>query len=232
MLQSDRVATLDISTNDFVSPSCFPHDLDASHTRPLSQTLISSNRVADLTAQIKLKIIQNIVPGLRKDGYSEEATDSSATTPESNHQQSRDPAPARPRFQQPENLYQPPSLFPPRNPLEIGRRDLDPIPMNPFTPPSIFPHSGDGMFVGPDHPIFGAGRSREPFGDRGPWGGDGFLPPMGAPPGARFDPIGPQPLPGPGRLGSFATGRRDPPTRGPNSGEPDNDEFMPPGAVR
>lgn len=95
--------------------------------------------------------------------------------------------------------------------------------MNPFTPPNIFPQGGNGMFVGPDHPIFG-GRRREPIGDRGPWGGDGYLPPMGAPPGARFDPVGPDPLagrgPGSGPLGG-----------GRSSGDPDNDEFMPPGAV-
>lgn len=83
------------------------------------------------------------------------------------------------------------------------------------------------MFVGPDHPIFG---SRGPIGDRGPWGGDGFLPPMGAPPGARFDPVGPGPL---GRLPgrSPGRGRWGPPSGGRFSGEPDNDELLPPGAV-
>jgi proteasome inhibitor subunit 1 (PI31) len=105
----------------------------------------------------------------------------------------------------------------PDNPLSIGRRDLDPIPMNPFAPPSLFgPSRNDGMYLGPDHPIFGPGR-RDPFGvgePTGPWGGDGFLPPMGAPPGARFDPVGPGPWP-----------NRN---RGPH-GDPSNDEFMPPG---
>lgn len=83
------------------------------------------------------------------------------------------------------------------------------------------------MFVGPDHPIFGPGRGRG-YGERGPWGGDGFLPPMGAPPGARFDPVGPN-------IGSFpgigGRGRGGPPGGG-NMRGPDNDEFMPPGAVR
>ena len=62
---------------------------------------------------------------------------------------------------------------------------------------------------------------------RGPWGGDGFLPPMGAPPGARFDPVGP----GMGPLGGTFPGRgRGVPGRG-NTNDPDPDEFMPPGAV-
>jgi hypothetical protein len=88
------------------------------------------------------------------------------------------------------------------------------------------------MFVGPDHPIF---SGRVPGGLGGPggqgrWGGDRFLPPMGAPPGARFDPVGPGPFPG--GIGGIGGGRgRGGPRGGRNLGEPDNDEFMPPGAV-
>jgi len=140
---------------------------------------------------------------------------------------------ARPRAENPPYAPDYPGPYPynphipPDNPLAIGRRDLDPIPLNPFSPPSLFPSNnrGDGMFVGPDHPIF---SDRRPGGDgglRGPWGGDGFLPPMGAPPRARFDPVGPGPFPGGGR------GRGGPPHfpgRG-NTFGPDNDEFMPPG---
>jgi proteasome inhibitor subunit 1 (PI31) len=87
------------------------------------------------------------------------------------------------------------------------------------------------MFVGPDHPIFGARRSRgEAGGVRGPWGGDGFLPPMGAPPGARFDPVGPNigPYPGAGGLGRGRGWQGGPGQM--NRYDPDNDEFMPPGA--
>lgn len=67
-------------------------------------------------------------------------------------------------------------------------------------------------------------------GQTGPWGGDGFLPAMGAPPGARFDPVGPfgpgtgpnsPRFPGAGRGRGF----------GPGGAGPDNDEFMPPGFV-
>lgn len=192
---------------------------------------ISSNRVADLASQIKLKIIQHLIPGLRKDGYVEGELDSSTNAGGSNPQRSQNPTPARPQPEAPpyapENTYRPHSMFPPNNPLEIGRRDLDPFPANPFSPPSLFPHGGDGMFVGPDHPIFGAGRGRSPFGETGPWGGDGFLPPMGAPPGARFDPVGPGPFPGRGGFGGPGRGRGG----GRNFGNPDNDEFMPPGMV-
>lgn len=85
------------------------------------------------------------------------------------------------------------------------------------------------MFVGPDHPIFGPGRDRNGrFPAQGPWAGDGFLPPMGAPPGARFDPVGPSFLPdrsGQGPMSGGGFPRRS------NLGDPDNDEFMPPGVV-
>lgn len=75
------------------------------------------------------------------------------------------------------------------------------------------------MFLGPNHPIFDAGWGPAPR--RGPWGGDGYLPPLGAPPGARFDPIVPE-------HGPLGIGRRRLPHQ---HGGPDNDEFMPPGMV-
>jgi len=217
-VESDKTASVDISTNDFVSPSFYPHDIAASDAAPLVHGFISSNRVTDLLSQFKSQIIQKLIPGLRKDGYQEESVASSSAP-------SSTPAnrpPARP--QQVIPPYAPrdypyhPSPLQPNNPLEIGRRDLDPFPPGAFRPPSLFSDSeSNGMFVGPNHPIFG-GRN----GGRGPWGGDGYLPPMGAPPGARFDPVGPNigPFPGFGRGGPRGRG---------NMHGPDNDEFMPPG---
>jgi proteasome inhibitor subunit 1 (PI31) len=187
---------------------------------------ISSNRVADFTSQFKLQIIQKLIPGLRKDGYLEDSPDTLTNASGSNRSasdsRSRTEAPVADHYPN-----HPLSHIPPENPLQIGRRDLDPIPMNPmnpFAPPPLFPpHGGDGMFVGPDHPIFGNRRGRGNSGVQGPWGGDGFLPPLGAPLGARFDPVGPD-------NGNFH-GRGRGPERG-NIYGPDNDEFMPPGAVR
>jgi proteasome inhibitor subunit 1 (PI31) len=79
------------------------------------------------------------------------------------------------------------------------------------------------MYVGPDHPMF-AGRGRGRDQEAGPWGGDGRLPPLGAPPGARFDPVGPF---GRGTFPGAGRGRGGPP--GTFGGDPDNDEFFPPG---
>ena len=225
---------------------------------------ISSNRITDFVQSYKLKIVQNLVPGLRKEGYTESpentyvlgvqseanilSESSSSDRPSSQSGQGqprfqapRAPTPPYPRHD-PFGVY--PSHVPSNNPLSIGRQDLDPLPAhpNPFGPSPLFggPSRGDGMFVGPGHPIFsdrftpGRGGGIGGHGHHeGPWGGDGFLPPMGAPPGARFDPVGPFGSPsgqGPGRGGPFggAGGAGGPLRRH----DPDNDEFMPPGVVR
>ena len=229
-MQDDKTASLDISTNDFISPSFFPHEIDAA---PLVHGFISSNRIADLVSQFKLNIVSRVLPALSKEGYVEQSEAASTSERAAAAQPPPDTQPgARPRTENPpyEPDYPGPYPYnphiPPDNPFAIGRRDLDPIPTNPFSPPSLFPpnNRGDGMFVGPDHPIFSDRRPGGEGGLRGPWGGDGFLPPMGAPPRARFDPVGPGQFPG-GR------GGRGGPPRFPGHGNmygPDNDEFMPP----
>jgi hypothetical protein len=188
-------------------------------------------------SRFKLQIVQKLIPGLRKEGYTEESDATLSNATGSNPPRSDNPQPARPRPQTPPHApdYYP-AHIPPDNPLTIGRSDLDPFPgmnpSNPFSPPPLFPHhEGDGMFVGPNHPMF-SGRVPGGVGGHqgGRWGGDGFLPPMGAPPGARFDPVGPGPFPG--GIGGIGGGRgRGGPPGGRHLGEPDNDEFMPPGAA-
>ena len=211
------MASLDFSTDDFTSASFFPKVVDGS--QPLVHGFISSNRITDLISQFKLKIISYLMPGLRKDGYTETVDTPSSS---SSRPPDRGPAPA-PRPDRPLDV---PEAHPfhqpvtPRNPLEIGRSDRNPFPNNPFGPPPLFSEDGDGMVIGPNHPIFNPRLGQIPPG--GPWGGDGYLPPLGAPPGARFDPIGP----GPG-LGPLGRGRGAP----RRSYEPDNDGFMPPGMV-
>lgn len=224
--QSDKSASLDVSTNDFTSPSFYPYDASRPDAQPLVHGFISSNRIADFVSQLKLKIVQKLMPGLRKEGYIEETEEvSTSAVPPANPPQA--PVPARPRAVTPPFPEDIPDYFPrPYNPLEVGRSDLDPFGADRFSPPSLFPRGGDGMYVGPNHPIFGA-RGRIPDSLRGPWGGDGYLPPMGAPPGARFDPVGPDPN---HPLRPMFGGR--PRGGGPGARNPDNDEFMPPGVVR
>ena len=231
VVQDDQTASLDISTNDFISPSFFPHEIGAA---PLVHGFISSNRIADLISQFKLKIISRILPALRKEGYVEQSEAALTSERAAAAQPSPDNQPgARPRAENPPYAPDYPGPYPynfhipPENPLAIGRRDLDPVPSNLFSPPSLFPPNnggGDGMLVGPDHPIFSDRRPGGEGGLRGPWGGDGFLPPMGAPARARFDPVGPGLFP---RGGGRGAGPPHFPGRG-NMYGPDNDEFIPP----
>lgn len=89
-------------------------------------------------------------------------------------------------------------------PLRIGDADRDPWAASPDVLgggcPLARPPRHDGMIVGPDHPLW-----------QGPHGG-APLPPMGAPPGARFDPMSP-----------LAPMQR--------RGDPDWDEFAPPSSM-
>lgn len=101
-----------------------------------------------------------------------------------------------------------PRSFFPGGSRVIGDADLDPFTASPglVRPPGGL-GAGGGMFVGPDHPMFGgAGRGGglEDPSRGGGWGGGipagpggERLPPGAVPPGARFDPIMPPGIPGP-----------------------------------
>ncbi|KAI7864359.1 hypothetical protein BDF14DRAFT_1835590 [Spinellus fusiger] len=85
------------------------------------------------------------------------------------------------------------------------------------------------MLVGPHHGMYTMDPDRNNHGLEDP----SYLPRGSVPPGARFDPIAPFGSPsGRGRgMGMGRGGNRFNP-RGPShafSGEPDNDELMPPG---
>ncbi|KAI0750932.1 PI31 proteasome regulator N-terminal-domain-containing protein [Daedaleopsis nitida] len=230
--ESEKIATLDLSADDVTAQSFFPYDFTSSNAAPLADGFISTSRVDDFVSQFKLTTLRELMPGLPKAVPTERDSDPGP----SRLRETEAAPPARVQLEgptHPQASPQPPRgtapFSPPNNPLEIGRRDRDPFPSNPFAPPPLFPgNGGDGMFVGPDHPIFDAGmRGRGP-GGMGPWGGDGFLPPLGAPPGARFDPVGPGFAPGapfPGRGMNPRGGG------GPFGGQdPDFDDFPPPGS--
>ncbi|QRW01902.1 hypothetical protein RhiLY_00899 [Ceratobasidium sp. AG-Ba] len=195
-VEDDKTKTFEINTQDYLSTSFFPHDAKSTD-RPLVHGYISSSRVTDLVGLFKTAIIQPLLPATSGPASSGQATGNPGASP--------------PRLDRP--FVHPYAGGIPRNPLEIGRSDLDPFGGrggNPFAPPPLFGPAQAGTVT----------RTRGGMSPTGPWGGDGYLPPMGAPPGARFDPIGPGPL---------GAGPRGPGRRPFMSGNPDNDEFMPPG---
>ncbi|GAA5987270.1 hypothetical protein JCM5350_008125 [Sporobolomyces pararoseus] len=237
-----RSSSFEILKTDYFSPTSLP-----STSKPLSiNDLNSTNpfstekRLEDLILLYRLNVLQKLVPGLSKTGYSELPTSTSASTTSTSSGRlagTRDYLPDR---------GGPLGVYPDRpesdnDPLripgsggrgrgraigEIGRNDLEPLGglTGTFGGPGgfqVLPGSeGGGMFMGPDHPLFrerfsddGIARDRDGGGRR--WGGDGFLPSIGAPPGARFDPIGPENGPpgstGPSRglpQGTFGGGGR------------------------
>ncbi|KAF9055078.1 hypothetical protein BDZ89DRAFT_1097827 [Hymenopellis radicata] len=97
-VENNKAVSLDVTTNDFVSPSFFPHDLGAADAQPLVHGYISSTRITDLVSLFKLKIVQPLIPGLRKEGYTETSipVTSSSQAPAPNP--ATQPAPAQPRI--------------------------------------------------------------------------------------------------------------------------------------
>ncbi|KAI9226109.1 MAG: PI31 proteasome regulator N-terminal-domain-containing protein [Piptocephalis tieghemiana] len=184
--------------------------------------------LTDLLRLIKVDLIQNMLPELDKSSY-EESFGHDTTTATSNPSPS--PPGARPEVP---GVRDHPSA---RNPLSVGESDVHPLGPYPLGGPmpgaSGQGGGGEGMFVGPNHPMFGGGGIGSEGGPTNPFpSGSGSLrlPPGSVPPGARFDPIGPlDPLsgqrPGRGRGGGYGRGGGG----HPFSGDPDNDEFPPPG---
>ncbi|BGP27740.1 proteasome Inhibitor PI31 [Rhodotorula toruloides] len=230
-------STFDVVTTDYFSPTA----LSSSSPLPLSSLSPSlpfsaPNRLADLILLYRLNILQKLVPGLRKEGYTEVSERDAprtggggASTSSGGGGGSRggylpdrggpmgmfppsNPSPSRPTPSQPDSGTNDPLRIPFRSPpfhaplADVGRRDLEPLGGLPGTFPRLpglpgAPSLGDpeagGMLVGPNHPLFRdrfappGGGEGEGEGEGRRWGGDGYLPPIGAPPGARFDPVGP-----------------------------------------
>ncbi|ORZ16267.1 PI31 proteasome regulator N-terminal-domain-containing protein [Absidia repens] len=228
-IDDNKTATLELNVDDYTSQSFYPYT--ASSEQPLVHGFISSSRFNDLLVLYKINIIQRLMPGLAKPGYSEESTSSTTTTTSTEPQRqqpnrtqppsSEVPYPRPPIFDDPTSPDRP---FSGVSPSSVGRDDLNPLggPLGSLRP--LGSGTGGGMFVGPDHPIFGGGRN-DLDDPAGVFGGPQPLPRGAVPPGARFDPIGP--FGGnPGRGGGRGGRGRG---RGNFGGEPDNDELPPPG---
>ncbi|KAJ3116329.1 hypothetical protein HDU96_009889 [Phlyctochytrium bullatum] len=221
-------------------------------------TSMGEKALVDFVFRVRRDIIDRVAPNLLKEGYepTASASTSSAREPSSSSSAANGPRPPYDPFSGPgsglidPNFVPPPSRFGPypggpfpgRNPYGIGDVDLDPFAAAPgLIPPRGGMHPGGGMFVGPDHPIFGMGGGGYGGGYGGFPGGMGgprypagpgsYLPPGAVPPGARFDPIGPNaPRPRPPGGGSFGGFGGGPGGRPFGSGDPDNDELPPPGS--
>ncbi|KAJ3373130.1 hypothetical protein GGF31_001118 [Allomyces arbusculus] len=250
--RSDAVAQLDVDVREMsVGEAMYPV---APGDRPASSMLKASDaQLAELIDQVRARLVGNVAG---EEGRIPPGAESpTPTVPPARILEESLPAPPNPmnRPAPPPEPHYPDPFGGAVHPASVGHRDLDPLggvppmgpypfgggahgrgPMGPFGGPGPMPFGpggdGGGSIMGPGHPLF-AGPSGS---GGGPWGGDRFLPPGAVPPGARFDPIGPQVPPG-GGPGGFrppfqGAGRgRGRGSAGPFSGEPDPDELPPPG---
>ncbi|KAL3477477.1 PI31 proteasome regulator N-terminal-domain-containing protein [Aspergillus californicus] len=210
-LGDDRATSFDVPVRDYVSASALPLSSPTDVTASLNDAFISIHRLNDLIALFKINVIQRLAPGLYKEGQ-ETSTRAPEVQPERapRREPLRDdslPQPARPypfddplaippRRPVPAGDFTPPGFEdefeiqrPPRgvpgggHPLNIGERDLYPAGLGPHDPlrggvgPG-FGGGGGGMHPTFDDPIFGGGSR-----------GQGYDPQ--APPGSRYDPVGP-----------------------------------------
>jgi len=100
----DKTASFDIKVNDFISPSSLPSTPLSGEAKledaqkALQDIFISSGRLADLGALLKLNIIQKLAPGIHKPGYEEsaETAASSSNQEEDGGGRRRSPPPREP----------------------------------------------------------------------------------------------------------------------------------------
>jgi hypothetical protein len=218
---NDKATSFDLPVNEFISSSALPLQLTPFATNKLTDTFISQTRFEDLISLYKLHVIQKFKPSeLSQEDSDETRQERQSRLPEGppRHDPLRDrqaPPPARPYpfddplaaaprrpvptgdfappgFEDEFEMNQPPRGFAP--PYQgtgqpgIGDRDLYPPGLGPRDPlrGTFGPgRGGGGMHPTFDDPLFGGQR------------GGGQNP--RAPPGSRYDPVGPWDTPPTGR---------------------------------
>jgi PI31 proteasome regulator N-terminal/PI31 proteasome regulator len=216
-LPDDKTASFEVKAQDYISEGSIKESTSSSDIqKALKNIFISPGRIADLSSLFKTNVIQKLAPGIHKEGY--EATSNVQEQPR-RHEETRPPGrdPLRDDRPEPARPYPfddplaaaprrpvPPGDFPPpdfedeyemnrpprgipgyggRRPLNIGERDLYPPGLGPHDPLRIGPGGGiapggGGMHPTFDDPLFGGQGGDQPYDPR-------------APPGARYDPVGP-----------------------------------------
>lgn len=242
-LGDDKTASFDLVTKDFLSESFFPYTLHPTpipQQQPLENGFISASRITDLASLIKISIVQKLIPGLSKPGYTEDPTAATAAAASSSRQPRNeydDPLRVGPR------PYHDPLRYPPRpghppipaggerppgfdDDYEIlspprgygsgsgGRNPLS-IGDDDLNPPGLGPGAPlRGPFFGEGRPGFGGMGpmgGMHPTGDHPMFGGGGEgVPDLRFPPGARYDPVGPGDAPMGGLRGPRGPGRGGP----------------------
>lgn len=142
-LGDDKVHSLDVQVQDYVSESSTPFTVptevsQAEYASSVQRLFISEGRIADFASLIKLKVIQNLAPGLRKEGYE----DNAFTTEEqmSSSRERRQPIPGREPYIPSLDPLQGDHLPPSAQPRPLGdplSGSYRPHPVADFPPPGF-----------------------------------------------------------------------------------------------
>ncbi|UPX18981.1 uncharacterized protein EKO05_0009261 [Ascochyta rabiei] len=222
----DRPKNFDVTTKEYLSESMLPLSIpEDQSTEDAAKTLmdlfISSGRLNDLGALLKMKVIQKLAPSLQKAGYEEDSSTRDAPTRDDNStprptnppnpRQPQDPEPARPYpFNDPLAVPRQPGRPLPEpipgfedeyevnRPARGGLRD-DRYPVgighDDLYPPGLGPNDPLRPHLGPSipRPGGGFGGGMHPTFDDPLFRGQGGQGGYDpmAPPGARYDPVGP-----------------------------------------
>lgn len=218
----DKTCSFDIITQDFTSENFYPWKPEE-NAEALANGYISMSRIKDFSQRFKINVLQKLIPGLNKEGYTEER--SNAVQPaESSVSRVPPGGPARdPLAEQPRPGYDPlalprrpiprPSDWPPDfddeyemsgssarpfNPLaNYGDDDLRPAGIDSMDPLRRRPGGRGGMHPTPEQILFP---------DAG-YGTPTFPSPRMPPPSARYDPVFPGDPRGSGGRGGRDLGR-------------------------
>ncbi|KAJ3075732.1 hypothetical protein HDU98_007124 [Podochytrium sp. JEL0797] len=227
-VEDARVHSLEYSLTDlFANPKAFPLSVPippsalsatdpvvSNDDNPIIPLLKDGlNAIESILFRFKTEIIDKVAPNLNKEGYEPAAARPRGEASSSSSSGVRDyesDTAARVGFIPNPDANPGARGYYPIRPAGGGGFGVGDVDLDPFAaaPGMMIPprgggfggmHPGGGMFVGPDHPMFGGGGAggvgRPGYGGGGGsgiYGGPGaILPPGAVPPNARFDPIGP-----------------------------------------
>ncbi|KAG4306238.1 hypothetical protein PORY_000226 [Pneumocystis oryctolagi] len=216
---NDDTVSCDLLIDHYTRKDFFPYP-NENETRSLEDAYISNDKITELINMYKMNVLHKLVPDLKDSHFIEnnsyekmpekvfKCTDSSFRPFEED---------VNSKFNKQPNI---PVVH--SSPFSIGDTDLHPPGIGPR--PLISPRIGEndsldrmngcinGMYPDRNHPIYT--RFKRDIPNR-----------TMLPPGARYDPVTPHDNCGigPGYLNNFSSRYR-------NIGEPDNDDFFPPGA--
>lgn len=189
----DKVQSIDIVTQDYTSENFYPWKPTAD-AEALANGYISLSRIKDFVSLFKINILQKLIPGLNKEGYTEERSSTSNESRSSRIGPGQEiPRPGYDPLRIPSRPNPRPSDWPPefedehnmqnrgiRMPGAFGADDLNPPGIDTMNP---FGRRGGhrGMHPTPEDIMFP---------DRG-YGTPTFPSPNLPPAGARYDPVFP-----------------------------------------